>query len=440
MDKYQMRIGVATTFLLATTVVALANQHSQILKERVFVHPISSQTLDDVSINQAQHIQSNQNYDDCLLVGGYAEAPALVPCASFHKSELQKFYYILSHNSLLKKIEGTNEIKSIDVKYLSDSSRYIITHSYVYSDIPKVYFNEKEIIGADPATFTLVGVNEFPKGIDSESKGIYYAKDMHSVYYKGEVVTGADSLSLKFIPTGAYFAEYVSDSSHVYYKGELIVGADPVTFKTFATQAYEGAGVGPYAVDIHHVYYGKTLISQADVKTFEVADNGYYGVDSTHVFDGEKLIVGADPKTYTFPESTYACLAGQTMILMSDGSQKKIEHLSIGDSVVSLDSSLAIKVFSKITHVIKRSDPIIIINERLKVAPDEVFYLKNGNKKEARLLVLGDKLFSDTPEGTVVTSLVRDSHFIDTYDLILEHGENFFADGYLVATPKISSF
>ena len=127
-----------------------------------------------------------------------------------------------------------------------------------------------------------------------------------------------------------------------------------------------------------------------------------------------------------------ACLAKGTKITMADNAEKNIEDVKEGDLVKSFNIETKEYKNTKVTQVIKRKDPIVEINNVLKAAPDELIYMENGSTKMAIQLKIGDLLFN----GVRVDSIRYSPEKIETYDLILEDANNFFANGYLVRTPE----
>jgi hypothetical protein len=132
-----------------------------------------------------------------------------------------------------------------------------------------------------------------------------------------------------------------------------------------------------------------------------------------------------------------ACLASGTKILMSDGSYKNIENIQVGDLVTSFKIEMKEYKTAKVDKVIKRKDPLVIINNTLRAAPDEPVYLADGNIKEAVDIKIGDYLISEKGNAIEVVETRYDAKVVDTYDFTLENGDNFFADGYLVGTPDL---
>ena len=132
-----------------------------------------------------------------------------------------------------------------------------------------------------------------------------------------------------------------------------------------------------------------------------------------------------------------ACLASGTKILMADGNYKNIENIKVEDLVISYNIETKEHTTSKVDKVIKRKDPLVIINNTLRVAPDEPVYLADGTIKEAIDIEIGDYLVNEKGEQVKVNTIENNPELVDTYDFTLENGNNFFADGYLVRTPDL---
>ena len=130
-----------------------------------------------------------------------------------------------------------------------------------------------------------------------------------------------------------------------------------------------------------------------------------------------------------------ACLAKGTEITMADESYKNIENIEEGDIIKTFDFEIKGFKLSKVIKIIERKDPIIEINDMLKAAPDEPIYLLDGTIKTAEEIMVGEFIFNENKNGIEVRSVRYSADKIDTYDLILEDSDNFFANGYLVHTP-----
>jgi hypothetical protein len=137
-------------------------------------------------------------------------------------------------------------------------------------------------------------------------------------------------------------------------------------------------------------------------------------------------------QTASFPIYAKACLAAGTTISMADGSYKDIEDVKVGDVVKSSNGS------AKVAKVVQQEDPIITINGILKAAPDEIIYLASGKTETANQIKIGDQLLSENGQATTVTTITQSNEMAKTYDLVLENGNTFFADGYLVQALNTS--
>jgi len=183
-------------------------------------------------------------------------------------------------------------------------------HGYcVFND--QVYFNGKKLHFVDPASFSLV-----KNTCDRRRSQTLYAKDSGQVYFKGQVLKGADSNSFASAALG--FEDYFLDNRAVYFDGEAIPGSDPNSFTRFGDYYYR---------DKCQVYYRGEVLGGVDPKNAEVCGNIYltcgeklfrYGIllpgldarrcriinyhvvaDDEHIyFDGKAVLEGADAKNF----------------------------------------------------------------------------------------------------------------------------------------------
>jgi DKNYY family len=177
-----------------------------------------------------------------------------------------------------------------------------------------------------------------------------YAKDKSRVFYKGEIIRGADPKSFELLEfaysrdksfifarnkkitnrtshfsylNGAGYAtdgiisfyydivirdksfevlsttsEYARSEARVFYKGVVLDGVDPSSF--------EVVGFGDeYTKDKSHVFYKNNIINNADTETFRWSVHYLY-VDSKSVYLEGKEIEGANPVTLSvLPNSDY---------------------------------------------------------------------------------------------------------------------------------------
>lgn len=139
----------------------------------------------------------------------------------------------------------------------------------------------KVVEGADPATYTDVGLG--------------YTKDRAHVYYGSKILQDADVSTFTVLDDGGkYGFDYAYDKGHIFVHGvqgvEAISNADMSTF--------ERAG-GYYYRDNQHVWYGGTMLQDANPASFLALDNGeYYAKDADSVYFGATLIKGADAPSF----------------------------------------------------------------------------------------------------------------------------------------------
>jgi hypothetical protein len=157
--------------------------------------------------------------------------------------------------------------------------------------------------------------------------------------------------------------------------------------------------------------------------------------------DGALLSLGSFPynqREYLWKVTTKgfgygrACLAKGTKVLMSDGSYKNIEEIKQGDYVVSYDLQKKQFTISKVIQLLQRYDPITAINKKLRASPDQLIYTTEGFK-QAQDIKVNDLLLTQEGKTEKVISVEKESGtLVETFDLILEGNQNFFAEGYLV--------
>jgi hypothetical protein len=179
-----------------------------------------------------------------------------------------------------------------------------------------VYYQNKEIANADPATF-----QELEDGWARDRNAVYeegykkaflnpatvrvlppiYIMDKAAVwvygtgYYLRVDKTDADPATFMVISHG-----YGKDKNNVYYFAQKIANADVQSFTPLRDAAYpsaEGSASSWYAKDIHSAYYRSTVIQNADVQSL-VFLGGEYAKDSHTVYYEGNRIANADAGTF----------------------------------------------------------------------------------------------------------------------------------------------
>lgn len=138
-----------------------------------------------------------------------------------------------------------------------------------------------------------------------------------------------------------------------------------------------------------------------------------------------------------------ACFLAGTMVKMSDGKEKPIEDIKIGDSVWVGEGKS-----DKVKGIIKKNDPewlcIVAGNRVVLTVPDQLFFvvaqeadgkpsLVNEIVYPATMIKAGDMIKNDKREFVAVTAV---SHLIKgnvpTWDLVLRNRTFYYADGFKV--------
>lgn len=131
------------------------------------------------------------------------------------------------------------------------------------------------------------------------------------------------------------------------------------------------------------------------------------------------------------------CFLSDTAILMADGSQKLIENVKVGDSILTrLSPNLTKLVSTKVTAVHQTSaSGYLIINGTLKVTDNHLLFI-NNRWQMARALQIGDELTGADGQAIKVTSLEYLRGTTSVYNLTTDVHHTFFADGVYVHNEK----
>ena len=401
----------------------------------------------------------------------YVDSKTFKHIGGSYYRDKNKVYYTCIQNCVIS-INGADPETFQDISFLVDGSMDTSGHS-IARDRKNVYYQNTIVEGADSATFVLlggkfakdkskiyyiagysVGYNIFSEADfatfeylgNEKSSSVSYSKDKNNVYRNSGIpviIPGADSATFRVIG-----GKYAVDKNTLYSQGRSISHPDYVNLPTL--EYFDDSYC--YFKDKNNAYYYlRNIISEADSASFEYlgsyypgygsyGNTVYYAKDKNHVYKDGAVLENEDPFMFQIPEPEMkgqACLATGTKILMSDGNYKNIEDIQVGDLVTSYNIETKEYKTSKVDKVIKRKDPLVIINNTLRAAPDEPVYLADGTIKEAVDIEIGDYLVNEKGEQVKVNTVEQNPELVDTYDFTLENGSNFFADGYLVRTPDL---
>lgn len=102
---------------------------------------------------------------------------------------------------------------------------YFIT---VYEDMGMPAGSSKKPIRADAKTF---------KSLGSGAGSGVYGKDKNSVFYRGEILSGADPTTFRLIDDPENHGYYLRDKDSVYFGGVRLEGVDPNDFDVISSGA-----------------------------------------------------------------------------------------------------------------------------------------------------------------------------------------------------------
>ena len=274
-------------------------------KKYVYSHGSVLDKADSKSFERLTHMYTKDKrhvYRKDKIVAG-------VDAASFQV--LQDNDYFKDKNHVYK-----NKINELEVIAFADPDTLKVTEIGGYaSDKTNIFLHGELIVGGDGPSFEVLSYGP-------------YAKDKRYVYYKGEIVVGANPMAIELIPIKFPYREndLAKDDEHVYFKGKLITGSHAATFsidnhgcvkdknqvyhdfipikfadpETFVCPSLNRSS---YSVDKSHVFYNYRLLSDADVKTFVLLNDGDgsnsgYAKDKNHIYFKGNVIVGADNATF----------------------------------------------------------------------------------------------------------------------------------------------
>lgn len=151
--------------------------------------------------------------------------------------------------------------------------------------------------------------------------------------------------------------------------------------------------------------------------------------------DNQFSISGPDVHSATVYWLYDTCFLAGTKIDMADGSQKNIEDIRAGDVVKSYDEVSKEFVDAYVKALLsysadRMSDYYLVINNELRVTPNHRLFVDNM-WVEAGMLSVGDVLFDVASEEISLFSIEKNFSKERSFDLILESGNAYFADGFL---------
>lgn len=147
---------------------------------------------------------------------------------------------------------------------------YFAGWHFAAKDQKTIWFMNRPVTEADPATFTYYWGGQCHWGIDHQSIYCFYVGRKPS--YK--VIKTANPAHFHFLPeegTGAYMRQYALDGTYVYYFGRRVLKARPAHFRNIPKdQLHEGLAASDYYCDDQAVFFRGKRVAAADPATLRV--------------------------------------------------------------------------------------------------------------------------------------------------------------------------
>lgn len=139
------------------------------------------------------------------------------------------------------------------------------------------------------------------------------------------------------------------------------------------------------------------------------------------------------------PNCSWSCFLQGTKILMSDGYEREIQNLKVGDNVLSYGFFKKELAKSKIIKLLihQNCEGYLIINNNIKVTAMHRFWVNNKIWKRAYQLKIGDRLLNSKEEAIPIDKIDKVSGTYTVYNLRLDGKcHNYFAEDILVHNWK----
>ena len=194
-----------------------------------------------------------------------------------------------------------------------------------------VWFKNRKIKGADPATFEVME-NGYAKdkqyafyydtllsGSDVLSFRVlsyFFSKDKDMIWYQGKEVFGVDDI-FGFDIIDGYFSK---DQNNIYFNNDTVLmkipNSDVKTFTCFENQKNFERNSLKYYIDKNNVYFIDTeksidendflFVFEAFTSSFKVLPYKYYSKDNFNIYYKNEIIVNADMYSFSSPGNDYA--------------------------------------------------------------------------------------------------------------------------------------
>ncbi len=131
------------------------------------------------------------------------------------------------------------------------------------------------------------------------------------------------------------------------------------------------------------------------------------------------------------PGGGETCFLANTPVSMADGSQKMIQKIKVGDSVLSFDQGSGQFKPGKVTKVFKEvALDYLVVNETLKLTPNHPV-LSNGQWMEVGKLKAGDSLVDKDNKAIVIDTITAVKKKVKVYNIEVDMYHSYVAGGYI---------
>lgn len=318
-----------------------------------------------------------------------------------------------------------------------------IINDYFVHDGTRVYCQDKEIVGADADSFSVL-TNAYGNYFSKDKNHIYfkekiyptlgcvdsfnplnfeYCKDDTAVYYEGDVIEDVDLQTFSVI-----FSDYARDSNSVYYAGEKQLNIDPNSFEIFSELL---------SVDKNNVYYMMEKVENLDPNTLEQI-GGKYIKDTKYVvyiderFGELDFIDGADSTSFTILDKGYAkddhnvyhcasrlplCESESFEIIKSQGAYAKDRsHIYYADSLIK---SADVDTFECIDYQFsKDKNSIYIFGKQIENSDPETFHFMDLPYVENRPNYAMKPEFAKDKNNVYINGCIIEGAHAESFELI----------------------
>jgi len=189
----------------------------------------------------------------------------------------------------------------------------------------------------------------------------------------------------------------------------------------------------------------RKLYKAPEIKTKKIKASYFYSLDRmTDSLLGYCITGGSatcyPPSCASSVPGCCTCFLEGTRVLMGDRTQKAIQDIKAGETVVAYNTdkkSFSMRKVSKLLVHQNTDGGYLVINDVLRVTAEHPIWINEGWKK-AEELVIGDHLLNDMEQEVNVIGIQKIEGINTVYNLEVEEEHNYFAEGFLVHNKLFS--